>query len=199
MDARAEPALHRLEVDLGQLHAAAGHELILESAFAIHGETSVDELRDERLQRGVGDVRPRGRGRDAGGDDELLPETLGEGQRAEGADLLAGLGLAEVRDLGEDSLALGARHPVDRDLATVAAVGELTGAPGRELEDGGPAQAPVGDEQRAVGAELGAGERGLDLLDGDAGDVGQPRVLDVEREERGDGWDDGVAEGFGDR
>ena len=199
MDARAEPAFHRLEVDLGQLHAAAGDELILEGALAVDREAPIDELGDERLQRGVGDMRPRSRGRDAGGGDEFLPESLGEWHRAEGADLLAGFGLAEVRELGEDGLAFGAGHPVDRDLATVAAVSELAGAPGGELEDGGSAQAPVGDEQRAVGAELGARERRLDVLHGDAGDVGQPRVLDVEGEERGDGWDDGVAEGFGDR
>ena len=117
MDARAEPAFHRLEVDLGQLHAAAGHELILEGALAVHREASVDELGDKRLQRGVGDMRPRGRGRDAGGGDEFFPESLGEGHRAEGADLLAGFRLAEVRELGEDGLALGAGHPMKSGLS----------------------------------------------------------------------------------
>ena len=56
-------AFHRLEVDFRKLHAAAGHELVLEHALAVDLELRGRELASQGLQRGVADVGPRGGGR----------------------------------------------------------------------------------------------------------------------------------------
>ena len=95
MQSGAVAAFHGLEVDLGQFYAAAGDELVLEHALAIDLELRGGELGGEGLQRRIADVGPRRGGRDAGGDDEALPEALGHGNGAEGGDLLAGVLFAD--------------------------------------------------------------------------------------------------------
>ena len=56
----------------------------------------------------------------------------------------------------------------------------------------------MGDEHRTIGLQFRPGGGHDGVLDRDAGQVGQARVGDVKGEERGDRWDDGMAEGFGD-
>ena len=54
-------------------------------------------------------------------------------------------------------------HPVDGERCPESRLMEMAGCIGRELQDGRPAQAPVGDEQRALGAVLGAGYAYADM------------------------------------
>ena len=56
----------------------------------------------------------------------------------------------------------------------------------------------MGDQDRAVGLELGSRGGHDDVIDGDARELGQPGVGDMEGEERRYGWDDGMSEGFSD-
>ena len=95
MQPGAVAAFHGLEVDFGQLYAAAGDELVLEHTLAVDLELGRGELGGEGLQRRIADVGPRRGGRDAGGDHKAFPEALGHGNRAEGGDLLAGVLFAD--------------------------------------------------------------------------------------------------------
>ncbi len=199
MESGAAAAFHGLEVDLGQLHAATGDELILEEALAVDREGGRGQLRGQRLEGGIADVRPRRGGGDARGRDETFPEALRHGDGAERGELLAGVLLADGAEFLEQRLARVRRHPVDLDGEFVASFGEAARPPGGELEDRRAAEAPVGDEDRPIGLEFRAGRGDGDVFHRDAREVGEARILDVEREEGRDGRDDGVAQGFGDR
>ena len=71
---------------------------------------------------------PGGGGRDAGGDDEALPEALGHGDGAEGGDLLAGVLFADDREGFDQGIAGVRRDPVEGNRESVVLLGELTGA-----------------------------------------------------------------------
>ncbi len=71
------------------------------------------------------------------------------------------------------------------------------GAPGGETQNGGAADAPVGDEQWAALDEVGAGDGGFDGLDGNARERAEPGRVDVEGEQGRDGRLEGVAKGLG--
>jgi hypothetical protein len=90
------------------------------------------------------------------------------------------------------------RDPVEGNRESVVLLRELTGAPGRELEDARAAETSMGDEHGAVGLELRARRRDRRVLDRDAREVGQSGIGDMEGEERRDRRDDRVAEGFRD-
>ena len=61
-------------------------------------------------------------------------------------------------------------------------VGQMTGRMTGEFQDGRPAQAPVGDEQRTFGAILGARDIGRSMFDHQALQRMEPVVTDGESE-----------------
>lgn len=87
--------------------------------------------------------------------------------------------------------------PVEMDGGAIVTVMEGSGSPGGEFEDGGTAEAPMGNEERTVLFEFVLGEGELDVGDGDAGELGEVGVADGEGEEGGNGGNDAMAEGLG--
>ena len=90
----------------------------------------------------------------------------------------------------------GAAEPVDRNFEVVIVFFKTAGLPCREAEDGGSAEAAVGDENgaglyRAFGDGFDAG-----VLDGEAGESFEAFVRDVESEEGGHERFDSMPEGF---
>ena len=112
----------------------------------------------------------------------MVPEAGGETKGVEGGELLMGIGGEEGLQLGADLFLVHA-GPVDDEWGMVVVVGEVTGGIAGELEDGGTAHAPMGDEQGPCGAELGAGDGGCGTLDNGAHEGAQRRVFDAEGEE----------------
>lgn len=151
----------------------------------------------ETVEGFFGEFGPAGLGVDGCGLEVVGPESAGEGNGGETSEGFTGmLGFLLLIDLLEGfGVVLG--QPVETDGAAVAAVMEGSGAPGGEFEDGGTAEAPMGDEEGALLFEFVLGEGYFDLGDGDAGELGELGVADIKGEEGGDGGNDAVAEGLG--
>ena len=120
------------------------------------------ELGVEVLGVGFGELGVGGVGWNGGGGEEAFPEALGDRvEGGEGFELAFGLGGAEVGQAGWD---VGIGEEVGLEGEGVGGGVDLACGPGGEAEDGGAAEAPVGDEERAGGAEfwgeVGKGELG---------------------------------------
>ena len=76
---------------------------------------------------------------------------------------------------------------LSRRGGAIVAVMEGPGSPGGEFEDGGTAEAPMGNQQGTLLFEVVLGEADLDVGDGNAGELGEVGVADGEGEEGGDG------------
>jgi hypothetical protein len=70
MQPRANAALHRFEIDLVEVHAAAGDKLFFELAFALHNVVTAFELIDQRGEVAFGDFRPAAITVEADGSDQ---------------------------------------------------------------------------------------------------------------------------------
>ena len=100
--------------------------------------------------------------------DEGGPESLGKGgDGGDGADGAFSGVVADVAEGVAGGVFVEAGRPGDVDLEVVVSCGELAGAEGGELEDGGTAESPVRDEEGTGGAEAGVGFSDGDGIDGD--------------------------------
>ncbi len=135
-------------------------------------------------------------GGDPRGRDQALPEAGRQPERIPGGQVLARLRRARGGEVRAD-LALRALPEPGEDQGEAVAPGrQLAGAPGRELQDRRAAEPPVGDERgtsRKEGLPLDA-RRGFG--DRKALQPLQPRVVDMEGEERGDQGFDRVPAGL---
>ncbi len=120
---------------------------------------------------------------------------MGEPERGPGRHLFFRVARAGVLKFLDDVAVLFPGGPVYEERELVTTLVQEACAPGGEPQDGGPAYAPVCDEQ---GAALLLKLRAVHYADGnvggDASEAAEAGVLDVEREKGGDGGLEGVAE-----
>ena len=89
---------------------------------------------------------------------------------------------------------MGLPDPVDGKRKAIVLLADVARGVGREFEDGRTADTPVSDEQRARGTQFCAGNRGCCTLCHQTHERAKGGTGDVEREERGDGRNNGMAQ-----
>lgn len=179
-------ALHRLEIEVFQMDAAAGDEFVLVGALAGDLKFSCGELVNEFLGLFLGEVGPCLAFGDFGRLAEAGPEAdgdaLNEGALRDGSGaMIFALGVEDGFDLLGEQVA----SPIDLEVEAVIAVGKAASIPGGKPKNPWAAESPVGDEDGACHGffeSAGGGKR-----DGNALEVCEARVVDVKGEEGGDG------------
>ena len=184
MQPRTHPALHRLEIHLGQLHPAARHKLVLEQTLPDHLQLRPRELRRERAERGVAHLRPPRRRRDPRRNHQPLPEPLRHGERTPRRNLLLRIILPHRLQLPHERFARVRAGPIHAQQKRVVHRRQLARAPRRQLQDRRPAQPPMRDQQRPVRPQLRARHAHRRVLHRHSRQPDQPRVVDVKREQR---------------
>ena len=122
-----------------------------------------------------------------------MPEALGDAlDETAFHDLPSAVAFAVFFEGGGDGFGVFGAGPVDLDGEAVVAVGEVAGTPSGGFKDGGATEAPVGDEEGALGFE--GVDFDVSVGDGDALEIVEADVADLEGEEGGDGLGHGVAE-----
>lgn len=148
-------AFEGFEVELVERDPAAGHEFVFIEAFSFDQKAGVEECLGEVLGLGAGEVGPGEGIGEADGLGEAVPESFGEvGEGTVGGELSSTVVLAETGEGLGDIVGGGVAEPVDFDGKVVVGLGDVASFPGRSLEDGGSAEAPMGDEKWALGGEV---------------------------------------------
>ena len=113
----------------------------------------------------------------------MEPKTAVETGREDALQLFLRMANSQfAQDGGHLALRLHA-EPIDADTGLVAALVEPSGSVGREFQDGGTAQSPMGDEQRSGGFHLGTCYAGRYLADYSTHELGEGMLFQTEAEE----------------
>ena len=138
VEAGDEAACHGFEVDVAEVDAATGDELVFVHAFAVDGEGAGTEFLGEAAGEGAREVGPAEFGevgveRGEGGFDEGFPEAGGDVELGVVEEAFAGGGGAELVEALEDLGFGGAAGPVDEDVEAVVELLEVAGTPGGDF------------------------------------------------------------------
>ena len=150
---------------------------------------ALEKVLGETVEGFFGHFGPAGLWVDVCGLEMVGPESPGEGDGGKTAEGFAGVvGFLVLID-GFEGFGGVLGKPVESQGGAIVAVMEGPGSPGGEFEDGGTAEAPMGNQQGTLLFEVVLGEADLDVGDGNAGELGEvgggSRMVKVKREGTG--------------
>lgn len=164
-------ALHRVDVDVFKRHSATGDKFVLVGAPA----ADVQHVGSERLHEPVhllsAHLTPFLQRRKPRFLHQIIPQPLVQLLRMHVGKLPLRTIFLVLAKPFHSALGVSFAQPVDADIGLIAVFGQPARALRREFQHGRAGDAPMGDEQRTGGLQLGGRELACHILDDDAHQV----------------------------